>query len=190
MQYTIKIEHDEIDIESPFEYEEDMIFLSNHRDYSDQNANNDKLDHYDGLKELAEHYSNYNLYNVNAYIHSGIALSLGNSYPFDCQWDSGFFGVLLVEKAAGIPEKSVESFIENYGQYLNGEVYYYSITDDQGEIVDSCGGFIGYDHVEIEANDSLKYIMRRNKKDRENKLKSLIKNKVSLELRDSLLKAV
>jgi hypothetical protein len=94
--------------------------------------------------------------------HSSIWLSLS---PFGDPWDSGQLGFYwasykdiketfmrkrvtksLLEQA----KKLMGAEIEEYNYYLNGEVYGYTIVDDQdpeGEIVSSCWGFYGYDSV-------------------------------------------
>jgi len=43
----------------------------------------------------------YWVFPVNAYIHSGVALSLGTEYPFNCPWDSGHIGFISRPKANG-----------------------------------------------------------------------------------------
>jgi hypothetical protein len=95
---------------------------------------------------------------VYAYIHSGIALSTGK---FSCPWDSGQSGFVYMKAedapSYGEPEAALRSMVETVGQILNGEVYGYEIVDEQGEHVDSCWGFVGFDDVNAEANRSAEY---------------------------------
>ena len=85
---------------------------------------------------------------VYAYIHGGITLS---DRPFWCPWDSGQIGVIYAtkEKLAehGIDPARAESVLVNeiseYSAYIGGECYRYEVEDQHGEIVDSCGGFVG-----------------------------------------------
>lgn len=43
-------------------------------------------------------------------------------------------------------KESATSFLKMYTDYCNGNTYAYSITDGE-EIIDSCGGFIGEEHL-------------------------------------------
>lgn len=45
--------------------------------------------------------------------------------------------------------------IEEYDSYLRGDVYEYIIEDPNGEIVESCCGFYGYDYAEKEMKQAL-----------------------------------
>jgi len=87
----------------------------------------------------------YHVLALNAYIHSGVALSLGTEYPFGDLWDSGQIGYVLVQKRAGFRNirTAAESLISEWNSYLAGEVYGYVVEDSDGEHVDSCWGFVG-----------------------------------------------
>ncbi len=91
------------------------------------------------------------------YDHSGITM---NTTGFSCTWDSGQVGFIIAsaEKirenfmAKRITKKVREralallvSEVNVYDQYIRGEVYGYTITDDDGSHIDSCGGFYGSD---------------------------------------------
>jgi len=39
--------------------------------------------------------------------------------------------------------KDADGFLKEYTSWANGEGYYYRIEDEEGEHVDSCGGFLG-----------------------------------------------
>lgn len=88
---------------------------------------------------------------VYAYIHSGVALSTG---PFGCQWDSCQWdscqsGWIFVEKSDpdfqhyhGDLEqihKHLVSELKDFSEWLQGSNYYFSITDKDGDVVESCG---------------------------------------------------
>jgi hypothetical protein len=96
------------------------------------------------------------------YDHSGITMSTS---PFSCPWDSGRVGIIYVTLAQlrteynvkritkTVREKAIkvlQSEVEEYDRFIRGEVYRYEILDENGEEVDSCGGFIGLDYA-IEA---------------------------------------
>lgn len=110
---------------------------------------------------------------VFMYEHSGIALSCG---PFACPWDSGQLGVISIT-----PEKirreysvrhilkklriqvtaSLRSEVEEYSKFVNGECYSFAIEDPDGETIDSCCGFIGWEYVQQEARSVVNDILSR-----------------------------
>ena len=104
---------------------------------------------------------------VYAYEHGNISLSTKRNYPFNCQWDSSCvgityvsheniiktFGKLDISKATAL----LESEIEEYSHYLNGEVFGYEVIEKvscdscnciQEKDIDSCWGYIGRDYFE------------------------------------------
>jgi hypothetical protein len=91
------------------------------------------------------------------YDHSGITMA---TTPFGCAWDSGKVGYIYVSKEKIRSEygwklitakrrEKIESYlkseIEIFDQYLQGDVYCFKVEDEEGEEVDSCGGFYGQD---------------------------------------------
>jgi hypothetical protein len=89
------------------------------------------------------------------YDHSGITIK---TTPFHCPWDSGKVGFIYITKQDArnlfntkrITKKFKENLLDIlrkevavYDNYLNGEVYQFTVEDEQGNIVDSCGGFFG-----------------------------------------------
>lgn len=95
------------------------------------------------------------------YAHSGVALSLGRSYPFNDQWDSGQVGFVRIDKEkSGLKTEeqaraSAEGMVEAWNQYLSGDVWGYVIERD-GEEVESCWGFYGKDCCREEGEAALK----------------------------------
>lgn len=89
------------------------------------------------------------------YDHSGVTISTS---PFDCRWDSGQIGFVLVTKEQarenfGVKriskkkleriEKILDAEVETYDQELRGDVYGFVIYDENDEELDRCGGFYG-----------------------------------------------
>lgn len=78
-----------------------------------------------------------------------------------CQWDSGFIGIhYIIDDGSMTLEnqyKALKVELEVYDQYLRGEVYWFSVENKQGDLIDSCGGFYGYDAVIAEAKDVIDY---------------------------------
>jgi hypothetical protein len=91
------------------------------------------------------------------YDHSGITISTS---PFSCRWDSGQVGFVLISKerlrneysVKRITKKEIEkgtrvllAEVDTYDKYIMGEVYGYTLLDENGNIEDSCFGFFGSD---------------------------------------------
>lgn len=60
-------------------------------------------------------------------------------------------GKILTAKRKTNAIAYLKAVVDEYGQYLDGEVYGYVITDHDEEEVDSCWGFIGYNYAIEEA---------------------------------------
>lgn len=155
---------------------------------------------YDDPTELAEEVTekDHIILPLYLYDHGGITM---NTVGFSCNWDSGQVGVIYTNlkmlKAIGhdfkeiTPElrKKVEGWlkeeVKTYDQYLTGEVYSYNTERD------SCGGFYGDDHEASgllpEARSIIDYEIEGELKDRQTKLKALIKARVPLYLREKIL---
>lgn len=119
---------------------------------------------------------------IYLYDHSGCSVS---TCPFSCPWDSGFFGIVAVsvedvcyefewERITAKRRKQIEAYlrgeVETYDQWLQGDVYGYTIETDKDEegwedlpeIDDSCWGFYGDDGVQQllgEAKGSIDYAL-------------------------------
>lgn len=106
---------------------------------------------------------------VYAYIHSGVTISMGK---FGCPWDSGQSGIVYAEKAeiakslghkrwnqhtAARAARAASAIVQELDLILRGEIYRYEITTDDGEHLDSCGGYIGKDHCQKDAEDAAAY---------------------------------
>lgn len=86
---------------------------------------------------------------VDLYEHSGISLSLHSSRG---EWDKSRGSAIVWART----EQDAEGLLDYYNNLYAGEIYHYSIewkAPDDGQFylerevfVDSCGGFVGYDH--------------------------------------------
>ena len=79
------------------------------------------------------------------YDHSGITMKTS---PFNCIFDSGLVGfIYAIEGTEGMARKQITdcliSEVKEYDNYLTGNIYYYTITDSEGNHIDSCGGYNG-----------------------------------------------
>ena len=135
---------------------------------------------------------------VYAYIHSGITISTGS---FSCQWDSGQVGYIyatkkqirenfmaknVIKKLIDHTIKILESEIEMFDNYCTGSVYGFEIVKD-GEVIDSLSGFYGYDNEKsgllCEAQGIIDCDVEYERKKRQEKTKTMIKNRVPLAVR-------
>ena len=113
---------------------------------------------------------------VHVYQHSGTSISTDYSYPYTCSWDSGTIGFVIITKADLRNEynwklitqkrldsvmdtinKVMDSEIDELDKYISGEVYAFSIQDENGDTEDSCSGFYGSD---IKTNGILEHLSK------------------------------
>ena len=94
------------------------------------------------------------------YDHSGITMSTSQ---FSCTWDSGQVGIIYVEK--GFEDMSDEDLVRRlkaevveYDNFLTGNCFGYTIEDSEGEVLDSCWGYLGdEEYCETEMKNSGEY---------------------------------
>ncbi len=141
------------------------------------------------------------LFPLYMYDHSGIRLSLDNSYcPFNDRWDAGQLGYVLVDRQEALEKMGkkrmteklrkriieiVQTEVDTYNQYLSGDVYGYIISKDS-EQIDSCWGFYGTEDVEEQAKSVVDYHVRQTIKKHCQRLKRWIKNNVPIIHRSAL----
>jgi len=97
------------------------------------------------------------------YDHSSVTIS---TIPFSCPFDSGQIGFIYISKKRVCFEYGVKhmlprtvdlargalcSEVEAYDQYLRGDTWGYTISDEFGEEYDSCWGFFGEEYCREEA---------------------------------------
>lgn len=105
--------------------------------------------------------------------HGGISIS---THAFSCPWDSGQVGYIVTDlhrlQTMGFdwkcltPKRRVQVIemlkaeVKAYDAYLQGDVWGYSILDGQnGECLDSCGGFLGETALEdMKAHSPRRYV--------------------------------
>lgn len=153
------IEADEFS-ESPREWSNLGYFITSLRNYNSpdkneeiesilketgENANSPEEHEKELKKELKKAgYKIKYLTLVSKYEHGSVSYSRGVSRGFD----SGVCGVYFVEvneETSKMSKKQIESIIdselETYTNYCNGEVYQFTLFDENGEQVDACSGF-------------------------------------------------
>jgi hypothetical protein len=107
---------------------------------------------------------------VHMYDHGNVSISTNSGYPYDCRWDSGTVGFVVVTKSAirenfgakRVTQKLIdratqiaEGEVETLSNYIRGDVYGFDIKDIEGNQIDSCYGFYG---VNFETNGMKDYL--------------------------------
>lgn len=167
--HRIRIEQDEL-YDSPDDWgNEDIFLVYKHRDFTiwrvgfdpqeifqwlllikelETTVDAERLEEINSDLESYPDYSKYWIFPVEAYIHSGVSLSLFNGTKF-CRWDSSVAGYILALKKEYTTkeeaEKSAIGLIDSWNDYLSGNVYgfivekpntIYSIPKDKFDTLD------------------------------------------------------
>ncbi len=156
--YDIKIVPDEYYSENPNDWGDTEVFLvAFHRDFSVERkgfgvevcrelAQAKKNRDADYKEQCAEIEKEYHVFGLEAYIHSGVSLSLSNEgqYP-DRQWDVSQLGLVFVSKKTARMHKKARALalglLKTWNAVMSGSVYGYIVERD-GEQLDSCWGYI------------------------------------------------
>lgn len=148
---TVKIFQDNGGWYDPLDCDEPFIMYCNHKGYrlGHKGAQNPFEQGEDGVWHRRPEV--LGLLPLYLYDHSGITMSTG---AFSCNWDSGQVGWIYYTQAtldvcgckAEDMREIMTSFVKNtYAPYLEGQVFSYSVINEEGEVTDSCSGFIGHD---------------------------------------------
>lgn len=161
----------------------DVSFISNHRDYANQGELKDLT-----IEDVMEGNvpEGYQAVPVKAYIHGQVALTVNpnEGYPFTCPWDTGMLGfVLFKDGEFGEDNVGLKGFVRHWQACLNGDIYFFMIEDQTGEVVESCGGFDDFDYMKDEAQQLVDTYVQIDNEARVAKLKAQIKHRVPLEKR-------
>jgi hypothetical protein len=158
------------------------MFICFHKRYSLGDKHDYSSEHFNGWddmeKQIVKDLDPLEIRRLYMLDHSGLTIS---SAPFDCPWDSGMIGFVLITKEQArkacmvkkITKKTKEwatkyldATIKEYDSYLRGESYGYYIKDADGEVLESCWGFGGdIDYVRETATETAKEIKVAQKED-------------------------
>jgi len=108
----------------------------------------------------------YEWFYIGAYSHGNVGYTTKhvNQYPYNCPFDSGVAGVVLVKKSDFPQHKKTnktrrldisDSCVSQLAEWCNGECYGFIIEDSDGQEVESCWGFIGFEQVIQGAKESI-----------------------------------
>ena len=103
----------------------------------------------------------YYIYAINKFEHSEVRFSIGVASG----WDNGLIGFIVVNKdtakhtlaKAGYSDvaNELDQLLDQFTDYANGYVFQFELMDMEQNILDSCGGFIGFDY---DKNGLLDYV--------------------------------
>ena len=186
-RYKIEIHYDE-DGDSPRNWDNICIFHIGHRKYSFGNVNHSSKEDMDIAKAKAKAQGDIVL-PLYMYDHGGITISLS---PFQCRWDSGQVGFVVIPRLKMIEEFGKKNFtpklkaralevakgeVETMDQFVTGQVYGYKIfgpmtgdldDDDCREELSSCWGFYGeISELIEECKSDVDYMVAAPKRERE-----------------------
>ncbi len=190
---SIKIYQDE-DAQSPDEWSnEDLFIVYDHRDFTIERKGFDPREIFENTQETQSMmFDGYHVFVLNAYIHSGVSLSLARDrYPFTDQWDVSTTGYVLVKKQKGWSLRRSKSYqiaqslVDEWNQYLSGDIYGFQSEDEDGKDIDSCWGFYGHDFeknglLNDHARPSIDSYLKDRMAKRTEQVKRMIKNHVPL----------
>ena len=166
---TLKIQYDEI-TESPREWDNITTMVCFHNRYNLGDKHTYNKNDFDSWQELKEQICKDNnvalIQPLYLYDHSGQSISVG---PFNCSFDSGQIGWMFITKERLIKagkknltkelkqfaQKEIETEVYTYNKYLQGEIYYYEVVDEDGDILDNCGGFYNIEDIEHHIDKNL-----------------------------------
>jgi len=69
----------------------------------------------------------------------------------------------VVDPSIGItnPKELAECLLAAWNQYLSGDIWWFRIEDEHGDVVDSCGGFYGYESCEEDGKSTLEHYAKK-----------------------------
>ena len=156
--YNIEIHVDHDPLDPLREWDNLGSIVAWHRRHNLGNSEEYNAEDFDTRDELEAEIAKDCLYlPLYIYDHSGITI---NTTGFSCPWDSGQVGFIYVSKEKARKEYSVKRIskklrsriydclraeVQCYDDFLTGSVYGYIVKDEEGEEVDSCWGYYGYD---------------------------------------------
>jgi hypothetical protein len=167
--YKVRIEQDDWGLDPRKEFDHLGTMTCFHNRYGLGDKTELRSGQFDGWQSLADYLKEEEeaviilpLYLID---HSGISMRCGQDFS-DCDpghWDSGQVGFIWISKEKMKSEygncgqiaqqkamKCLEAEVEMYSAYIEGDVWMYSIEDEDGESVGGCGGFYGSSNENME----------------------------------------
>jgi hypothetical protein len=177
-KYIYKIEQD-TNPENPRNWDNITTMVCGHRRYNLGDKHRYRQEDYNSWeamkKQIKKDYKVLLIKPLYMYDHSGITIS---TEPFSCQFDSGQIGWVFIQedqlnytcgkdfkRGKATLEKIMNSEVKNYDQYLTGEVYAYTIYEQEEcskghlheEQLEYCGGYYSEGDAIDEAQAMVEY---------------------------------
>lgn len=129
---------------------------------------------FESMDELVQSFGARVVLPLYLYEHGGMTMSVG---AFGDPWDSGQVGFIYAtderarsEFGEAVTDEQIRAAlkceVEEYDQWLRGDVYGYVITDSVGDDLDSCWGFYGLDYALEEARRAAEYAAKQVERER------------------------
>jgi hypothetical protein len=179
-------------VSNPFEYQDDLKIVCFYKynqiadDYSNLDKIQDYIQEFEYSKEQKEAIESFYRLEEDETIEQLIdELSYMETYDNLIE----FFKVAKIEHHTVWTEGCTfisldgEHLCKTFKQFADGEVYFYELLDDDGEILDSCYEYYDLEHCQQEAQRVLEYYKSKRLQKRIDRIKILIKSKVPLNYR-------
>jgi hypothetical protein len=178
-KYELKVVQDESP-ESPREWDNvtTMVCIGKYGYLGDKHEyKRDNFNSWDELKEqICKDYNVFMIKPLYVYEHGGITISTS---PNSCRFDTSFVGFIFIEEKQWMSmmgedmdrsedrlNRIIDSELETYDKYLQGEVYGYEIYEveacDKGHehktLVESCWGFYDEGDCESEGQSMIEHL--------------------------------
>jgi len=168
-----KIQNDDC-YDDPRSWDNMAEMILHHRKYNLSNETSVDFDDFNSWNEMQKFLEKEYavVLPVYMYDHSGVSI---DTAPFSCRWDSGQIGFCVISKEKiqeefgwtnltkgrrAKLERIIDQEVKTYSAFLNGDVYRFTIYDDNGEFVDCCGGYYGWEDCEAEAKSHMEYLIK------------------------------
>lgn len=206
--YAIKIIQDEIP-ESPRTWGNLSTMVCFHKKYNLGDEHDYRQDDFNSWDELKTKIKLLEkpaiILPLGLYDHSGITMYIGDSHD---NWDGGQVGFIFISKENARKEfgwknltkdrlarltKCLEEEVQEYDDYLTGNIYGYITEDSQGVKIDSSWGHVGdYESSGIitDAQAAIDRHLKVKDEKKQSKLKQLIKNHVPVDVRPNILSII
>ena len=173
MTCTLRIVQDEDPLNPRLDFDNLGKMICFHKRYNLGDAHQIDWTDFNDWDEMATHLTQMHeaavILPLFLYDHSGLTLQTS---PFSFPWDSGQIGFIYLDRATlfkeapGQPKiltKAAKAWatrcllaeVEEYDQYLTGDVWGYVIEDSDSREVESCWGFYGEDYCKTEGEEAM-----------------------------------
>ena len=122
---------------------------------------------WDAWAEFDKAHSEWAVFELNVQYYGGgcLRIYLGDPYDGDhtdargCEHEPE--GMVVIKREPGVdPQKAAEGLLEIWEQYLEGDVWYYEVLDENEDIVECCGGYYGLDDCIAEARSVAEHLVK------------------------------